>query len=667
MKKLFSILFICQLSVNLIFSQDATELCSQGKINALQRLNKNNMVMYPGDSNIDVTYYKLDLRLFFASKTLSGVVTVKAKSIVDNLSNAYFDLISNMKVTSVKMNGTSIAFNHSGDLLSFVFGKSLSRNESFELEIAYNGPPASSGFGSFVFTDRGVDKVIWSLSEPYGSKDWWPCKDTPSDKADSSDVWITAENYFVSVSNGLLTNVVTNGDGTKTYKWKNRYPIATYLISLAMTNYHLFEDKFEYSPTKYMPITNYTYPEKFTPARQTQMEATKDMLRVFSEKFGEYPFLKEKYGHAEFSWGGGMEHQTITSLINFNEDLVAHELAHQWFGDKVTCQDWQHIWLNEGFATYSESIYFEAKYGKQAFMNDVTANMNSAKNAKGSIYVQNISSIGEIFNSSRSYAKGSIVLHMLRGIVGDDKFFQILKEYLTEPGLSYNVATTEDFQRVAERVYGQSLDYFFKEWIYGDSYPKFTIGTSSQQISGNNYNVTVRLLQNTNASLNPKYFVMPVQVRITTPNGVVNTSVFNNLQEQVWVIPVVGQPSKIEVDPDNWILKDIVGTTSIDENPEVPTVFFLSQNYPNPFNPETRIQYTIPSVETRRGESLQHVTLKVYDVLGNQVAILVDEFKQAGIYSSSFYTLRSSLSSGVYFYTFQAGDFVETKKMLYLK
>ncbi|MBA4407016.1 peptidase M1 [bacterium] len=657
MKKFFSILFVCLLSVNLMFGQDATELCSQGKINAFQRLNKNNMVMYPGDSNIDVTYYKLDLKLFHASKSLTGVVTVKAKSVVNNLSTFYLDLISNMSVTSVKMNGTSIAFSRSGDFLRFALNNSLSLNEKFELEIAYNGQPASSGFGSFVYTNRGSDKIIWSLSEPYGSKDWWPCKDTPADKADSSDVWITAENYFVSVSNGLLTDVITNGDGTKTYKWKNRYPIATYLISIAMTNYHLFQDQFEYAPGKFLPITNYSYPEKFTPARQTQMETTKDMLKVFSEKFGEYPFLKEKYGHAEFSWGGGMEHQTVTSLVNFNEDLVAHELAHQWFGDKVTCKDWQNIWLNEGFATYSESIYFEAKYGKQIFMNDVAVNMNSAKSAVGSIYVQNISSIGEIFNSRRSYAKGSIVLHMLRGIVGDTKFFQILKEYLLEPGLSYNVATTEDFRRIAERVSGIDLKYFFDEWIYGENFPTYTVEWGYSPDVNNTYKVNLRLTQSPNS--NPDFFTMPIQLLITTSKGVTTRTIINNMLVQTFQIPVDGVPSGIQIDPENWILKTITGTIYLGKYDLLPTAFSLNQNYPNPFNPGTLIRYNLATDG--------HVSLKVYDELGKFIVTLVDGIKSKGLYEIKFDALKLNLSSGTYFYTLLTDDYTDTKKMVYLK
>lgn len=657
MKKYLLLFVVFFITYNFLTAQGAKELCSQGKIEAFNRLYKNNYVVYPGDSNIDVTYYKLNIKLFFDSKTLSGVVTIKAKSVVDNLSNVSLDLISIMNVQSVKMNGTSISFNRSGDLLNLILVKSLRINESFELEISYNGTPASSGFGSFVFTNRGSDKVIWSLSEPYGSKDWWPCKDTPADKADSSDVWITADSYFVSVSNGLLTDVVNNGDGTKTYKWKNRYPIATYLISIAMTNYHLFQDQFEYAPGKFLPITNYTYPEKFTPARQTQMEATKGMLKIFSEKFGEYPFLKEKYGHAEFSWGGGMEHQTITSLVNFNEDLVAHELAHQWFGDKVTCKDWQNIWLNEGFATYSESIYFEAKYGKQSFMNDVLNNMNAAKNAKGSIYVQNISTVGEIFNGNRSYAKGSIVLHMLRGIVGDTKFFQIFKEYLTEPGLSYNVATTEDFQRIAERVYGQSLDYFFKEWIYGENYPIYSAEWGYSADVNNTYKLNLKLTQTQNT--NPTFFTMPIQIMIKTSKGVYTQQIFNNALAQTFEIAIDGIPSEIQIDPDNWILKTITEISYKGNNTSIPTTYLLNQNYPNPFNPGTSIRYRLADD--------QQVSLKIFDELGKQIATLVNEKKTKGLYEIKFNPHKLNLSSGAYFYTLQTDNFTQTKKMIYLK
>ncbi|MEW6509140.1 MAG: M1 family aminopeptidase [Bacteroidota bacterium] len=200
----------------------------------------------------------------------------------------------------------------------------------------------------------------------------------------------------------------------------------------------------------------YVYPESFA-SQKVNLDKTNDMIRIFSEMYGPYPYSKEKCGHAQCGFGGGMEHQTISSMGGFSESLAAHELAHQWFGNKVTCKDWQNIRLNEGFATYSDKLYHQKKYGDAAFNNQMNSVMTSSKTANGTIYVQNINSVGEIFNSARSYNKGAAVLHMLRGIIGNEKIFQVLGEYLIEPGLSYNVATTEDFQRVAERVSGQNL------------------------------------------------------------------------------------------------------------------------------------------------------------------------------------------------------------------
>ena len=365
-------------------------------------------------------------------------------------------------------------------------------NELISTLVYYHGIPGSSGFGSFTFSANSGTPLIYSLSEPYGASDWFPCKDTPADKADSSDQWITCSSDLYAVSNGKLIGIIDNGNGTKTFKWKNSYPIAQYLLSLAVTNYTVYTNYYKYSPVDSMPVVHHVYPETF-PLAQAVLDKTPLMIKIYSDRFGQYPFLKEKYGHAQFGWGGGMEHQTCSSMGSFSEDLVSHELAHQWFGDKITCKNWHHIWLNEGFATYCTGLYYEAAYGPETYRSYMDSQMEVAKAAVGSIYVQDITNTNEIFNSARSYSKGSVVLHMLRGIVGDSVFFRILKSYIADSTLAYNVAITMDFQKVAEAVSGLSLDYFFNEWIYGENYPQYGLVWKYNLASGNLYNITLNL------------------------------------------------------------------------------------------------------------------------------------------------------------------------------
>lgn len=675
MKNIFIVILVIFGNI-VLTAQNGEDFCSFGKLNAYQRnpaaLNKS---LYPGDNKIDVTYYKLDLDISYSSKYLRGIVTVDAKPVRDAASSFYLDLWYGLKVNTVKLNGNNLLFNHSlTDRLEIFLDRIYIPGEKFSVEINYEGVPNTSGGigGSFVFSTHSGQPVIWTLSQPYGAKDWWPSKDTPEDKADSTDVWITADQSFVSVSNGKLIDVVTNAGGTKTYKWKNHYPIANYLISVAMSNYSIYEKNFEYEPGKFLPIIHYIYPELLNGAKPN-LDKTNNMMEIFSNLFGEYPYLKEKYAHANCGFSGGMEHQTATSIGGnaMSESIIAHELAHQWFGDKITCKDWQNIWLNEGFATYSDKLYHEAAYGKTTFntlMNNVFAN---ARNAKGSIYVQNINSIGEIFSSARSYNKGAAVLHMLRGIVGDETFFKILQEYLKEPKLAYNVAVTDDFQSVAERISGKDLAYFFQEWIYGENYPKYTVGWNYKNLDADNYSITFSLKQQNNT--NPLFFIMPVQIKITTISGVTDHYLFNNLKEQAWEITVKGQPVSLEFDPNNYILKEIVAYTGINDD-NLPHSFLLYQNYPNPFNPETTISYQLSAVSD--------VSLKVYDLLGKEIATLVNETQPPGYYNTKFSTLTlksgkqgSHISTGIYYYQLQARNqesssgesFIKTRKMVLLR
>jgi aminopeptidase N len=402
-----------------------------------------------------------------------------------------------------------------------------------------------------------------------------------------------------------------------------------------------------------MVIMNFIYPENFSYVKPF-VDETDEMIEVFANRYGEYPFIQEKYGHAEFQWGGAMEHQTCTSMGFWGSGVISHELAHQWYGDMITCADWHNIWLNEGFATYSEAVYVEAKSGKAAYNTYIINEMNSARTAQGTLWVQDITNEWNIFNGARTYSKGGCVLHMLRGVVGDSTFFDIMRTYSAHPSVSYGVATTEDFQAIAESVYGQSLNYFFQEWIYGENEPTYTVGWNKTQLSGDLYDVTININQNVNT--NPSYFTMPVQIKLNTSMGDTIVTLFNNAQTQNFQFQVVGNPTSIVFDPGNWILKNNTVITEVEDFNQ-PSNYSLEQNYPNPFNPSTTIEFSIPKSEI--------VSLKVFNVLGKEVATLINGQVETGKHKIEYDA--TGLNSGVYFYKIESENYTETRKMILLK
>lgn len=652
MKNLIAALLI--LITPFTFPQSGKESCILGKTAQFNRLKKLVEVNYPGDPKYDVKYYKLDLTINHTSQTISGNITCNAKVVQSNVTEIYYDFINSMIVDSVLFNGNNTSFSRGTNTVVVQTNTSLNQGDDFTTVVYYHGTPASGGFGSFEFSSQGGYPLIWSLSEPYGAKDWWVVKDTPADKADSADIWLTVSTSLTPVSNGNLMEVVNNGNGTHTYKWHVSYPIAPYLVSLAITNYALYTNYYHYSPTDSMPITHYLYPSSLN-SNISQLNKTPGMIEIFAERFGEYPFINEKYGHAQFGWGGGMEHQTISSMGGFGDGLIAHELAHMWYGDNITCKDWHHIWLNEGFATMGEGLIYEAWNGKAAYNSYIADEMYYAKFASGTIYVQDISSEWEIFNSYRTYSKACVVLHMLRGIVGDSTFFNILRTYSYDPSVAYGNAVTEDFQAIAENVSGLDLNYFFQQWIYGVNYPTYSVVWSKNSLGGNLYDLALKITQSSNS--NPSFFTMPIQIKVNSSTGDTIITVFNNAQVQNFNITVANEPISITVDPNNWILKTINSVVVGIEDEMQPQTFSLEQNYPNPFNPVTKIKFTLASNE--------YTTLKVYDIIGKEISTLVNNQMEKGHYEINFDA--SNLPSGVYLYTLNAGGYKETRKMILMR
>jgi len=403
-----------------------------------------------------------------------------------------------------------------------------------------------------------------------------------------------------------------------------------------------------------MPIINYVLPQTLSDGVGALGE-TKSMLRIFSEAYGLYPFINEKYGHSQFGWGGAMEHQTMTSTTNFAENTISHELAHQWFGDMITCANWPSLWLNEGFAVFSESVFLERFYGAGAYKAHMGDAMSAAMNATGTLYVQDTSTVANLFDFNRVYAKGAWTLHMLRHVLGDSVFFRSMRAYAADPRFRFRSATTEGFRSVCESVSGKDLGYFFDEWVYGEGYPRYGYRWTSAP-SGGGYRVSLTLSQNGSSAATP-FFSMPVDIRLVAETRDTTVAVFHTATGETFTFQVPFLPSDVQIDPDKWILRDVTPPDAI-----LPDSYALAQNYPNPFNPGTWLSFSLP----HRSD----VTLIVYDPLGREIAALIRGQLEAGTHAVRWEGTDAGgkrVSSGTYFYRLTAGTYAETRKMMLIR
>lgn len=626
--------------------------CSRGKIAKAMIANYNTPTAAQGD--YDVTFYDIDLKIDPDTETISGTVGVKGISLISSLNVVELDLSSGLNIESVKNEqGNDLSYTHDSNLLSVTLNNPVSNGNSFNIIIDYDGEPQSSGFGSFGFdkypNNSSGEPMIWSLSEPCGARDWWPCKDTPNDKADSVDISLEVPSELIAASNGTLVGTEVNGDWT-TYHWQERYPIATYLVSVAIHPYKFFLDWYKYSPIDSMRLEYYVFPDNYDKV-QNNYALTKDMIGALASRFGEYPFIKEKYGHAEFTWGGGMEHQTLSSMGGYSEALIAHELAHQWWGNMVTCANFQHIWLNEGFATYSEALWYEKQYGVDRLHSDMSNNMYFGP---GTIYVEDTTSVWNIFHGGLSYAKASWVLHMLRRVVGDSAFFSGLQEYGDR--YRFKSAVTEQFRDVMEEISGMNLDSFFQRWIYGEYYPIYEVVYSQ---SDNNLLVRINQIQDSNI------FGMPIDIKATFTDGSESTWVVQNtVRNELFTLPIPDGKAieNMELDPDSWILKKIseIRLATLG-NGVIPNEFHLYPVYPNPFNASITIRFDLDN----EGE----VQLNIFDIKGNKV------WQQSARFTAGNHFIKwngknqhgNNVPSGTYFVEANNGTLIKTMKMLLLR
>ena len=501
----------------------------------------------------DAKYYKLDFAIDFTTEQISGYTLMQAASLIDGLTEAELDFFDNMTVDSIKFNGNNALYSHVDDLITVAFGGNINTGQDFEIIVYYHGHPIEGGFQAFSFSSHNGTQMATTLSEPYFARTWWPCKDYPEDKADSVDIVITHPDNFVCSANGLVESIVDNGDGTKTTTHKHRYPITTYLVAIGVTNYAQFSEWYETAQGDSVPVDFYVYPEKLTSAQNSYPILT-SMLYELSQLMGEYPFGEEKYGMLHFDWGGAMEHQTNTSMSStaYYESIIVHELGHQWYGDMITCDNWHEIWMNEGFASYVEALWFEATDGTDEYHDY----MNTMRyTTGGTIYCQDTTTVWSIF-SGRVYDKGAWVLHMLRHFVGDSTFFEILQTYYDDARYKWKTVTTEQFRDLCIEVSGDTrLNDFFQDWIWGEYYPVYRPSFLIEEYAPGEYIAYVHIRQT--QTTDPTVFHMPVDLSFTDGITTYDTTVYNDEKEQNFIIPLEGfsnAPTSLTLDPLEWIL-----------------------------------------------------------------------------------------------------------------
>lgn len=508
--------------------------------------------------NYDLKYHRLEFTLDPAVASISGEITsyFEAKS---NLSQITFDLSDNMVVSQVTyaQNGSALSFvQNANDELIIDLPAVQNSGVLDSLTVTYSGNPVDSGLDSYVLDQHSGDPIVWTLSEPYGAKGWWPCKQDLNDKIDSIDVFVTTPKFnpsneeYIAVSNGLEQSQVDNGPD-KTTHFKHRYPIPAYLIAIAVTNYEVYSETVANNGNPF-DIVNYVYPENLSTA-QTETPVTVDIMNLYTNLFEEYPFSNEKYGHAQFGTGGGMEHTTVSFMGNFSRNLIAHELAHQWFGNKITCGSWKDIWLNEGFASYLSGLVIENFNGANTFNNWKKFRINFVTTEPdGSVYLKDADTtdVSRIFSTRLTYRKGAIALHMLRKQIGDTDFFQGVKDYLNSGSLAYNYAKTEDFKAVMEAASGEDLTEFFNDWIYNEGYPIYNIEWN--QSTANQVQINISQSQS-DASVS--FFEAPVPLRLHGTLGeTLDVVLFNTLDNEVFLRSVNFNVESVEFDPEGDLL-----------------------------------------------------------------------------------------------------------------
>lgn len=576
----------------------------------------------------DVHFYYIDLNVERNTTVISGSTTIGTTVMSASLDTFCFELNPSLVIDSIEYNNQNLAYTRVGAITYALLPSPQTQNTTLSVKIYYKGDASITGAGAIgdgFSTGTSAswgNAATWSLSEPFSAYEWFPCKQFLQDKADSAWVFVTTDKTNKAGSNGLLEGIDSLLPGNKSrYRWKTHYPIDYYLISVAVAKY---VDYTIYAhpaamPNDSIPIVNYVYDNPATLTNfKPRIDSVPMVLEYYSELFGLYPFSQEKYGHCMAPFGGGMEHQTMTSIGNLGSfSTNSHELMHQWFGDHVTCKTWKDIFINEGFASYGEYLAFEhfrSLTAAQAKMLNVHNDVLTDPTAM--VYFTDTTNVNRIFDSRLTYNKGSAVVHTLRFVLGDSLFFNGLKNF--QQNFSFSTASITDLKISLENFTGKNLNNYFSQWLFGEGYPVI-----SAEYASDGTNLFLKVTHTTSSTVTP-LFKTPLEIKCTSASGDTTFTIDITQNSNTFIIPTKKNITGLTLDPKNWLL-NTVGTISYN-----PALISLSLDnialdnsiriYPNPTTDYLQIENSSSEMTTLslfdwNGRRLQHQTLNALTIL----------------------------------------------------
>lgn len=491
-----------------------------------------------------VSHYSLYFKIDTLKKTAVGCATIRLTPGHGSL--PAFDLSDDIKIDSLKINGLTAAFTHDGEKVTLA-SKGSSEKGTVSITFYYTVPFNEKGIA---FKYANGSPSIYTYGLPNTAKYWFPSKIGTLEKADSAEIIIEVPEGLSAVSNGMFEREEPAAPGWRKFYWKERYPIYPDVLSIAVSDYKKFGC--EVDGIRY---DFFVFPQDFEKAKE-DFSVLPKMMKSHVHFFGRYPFAMEKYGVAEFARKSFREHQTIPSLgynhitgVHKSDWVLAHELAHQWFGNALSVRDWSEIWLNEGFSTYAYWLYREYYEGRKGYEEAML--QFDRKEMPGPVVLKDSVDHEHMFTST-TFGKAAWVLHMLRGVIGDDAFFAALKVYSEEN--RYQYVTTERFQGICEQHYGKSLQWFFRQWLYGEGRPRYHFSYQlKHKGTGSFVDVTIEQTQKEG-----QVFKMPVEIVCFTKEGkAIRKIIVNKSRKASYSFTIDALVDRIDFDPEKKILKTL--------------------------------------------------------------------------------------------------------------